>query len=225
VLPPHARWLTILRTQDLFVVGGMINRLTLEAVDALENDPLWFVDPELHSAERACLQAGLELREAMLTILVVDRIDEQALKRLPPSQQDDAVVLVVREWMRGEAELQLHNLRDSFFDAYDALVRLLNQRLLLPGQAVASTGRTKVEEEVRTASRTKVEGEEVRTAGAGAHHNAFGDRSSVDSSPSAFTVEGQRSASETAVQGDRNRVAGDGAHHNAFGDDSRVNDS
>jgi hypothetical protein len=211
-LPLHVSWLTTLRTHDFIVVSGVVNKLFLNAADVLENDPIWFVDPELHNAEAACRQAARQLRNTMLSTLVVDRIDEQAAKRLPLSQQNDAVVLVIREGLRGTVEPQLYERRDAFFEAYDVLVRLLNQRLMLPGQPAASPG----------TSATTVEGEAVRAAGAGAHHNAFGDRSSVKGHAQAPTVADEHPGSRTVVRSNRNRVAGEGAHNNVFGDDSRV---
>ncbi|MFC1442862.1 hypothetical protein ABUW04_31895 [Streptacidiphilus sp. N1-10] len=138
MLPPQASWLRTLRTQGLFVVSGHINRLYLEAADALDTDQIWFVDPELHKAEIACRESALQLRRSMLLLLVVDRIENTKEEHPSPSQIQDAATLVIREPLRGgEEEKRLYDLRDAFFDAYDRLIRLLNESRLLPGQAAA----------------------------------------------------------------------------------------
>jgi len=140
VLPPQANWLEVLRSQDPFVVSGHVNRLINEAVDALRDDRIRFVDPELHEAETACRQAAMAFSDVKLRLLVADRVDEQAYSRLPWQEQEDARTFVVREPERGgELELQLYELRDAFFQTYDKLVGRLNERLLLPGQAAIAS--------------------------------------------------------------------------------------
>lgn len=73
---------------------------------------------------------------------------------------------------------------------------------------------------------TVVKGDDNRVAGAGAHHNAFGDRTTVkgsrQNSGASGPGAGEGTDDSTVQHGNRNRVAGAGAHDNAFGDDSRV---
>ncbi|WP_328506440.1 alpha/beta fold hydrolase [Streptomyces sp. NBC_00391] len=214
VLPPHADWLTTLRNQDFFVVSGRVNRLFHGAVDAMTNDRVWFVDPELRDAETVCRTDAANLSGAMIDLLFADRVDYEAMKRLPVAQSEDAWRFVLGEHERGKSELRLHRLRDAFFQTYDVLVRLLNERLLLPGQAASPTA--------PGTSAIVVEGDEVRAAGTGAHHNAFGDRSSVNGDAPTLSAADERTVGETVIRGSRNRVAGPGAHDNAFGDDSHV---
>lgn len=132
VLPPYADWLRTLRTQDFFVVSGRVNRLFHEAADALSNDPLHFIDPALRDAATACSTATTDLSEAMIDLLFADRVDAKAFENLPARENEDAWTFVLGEYQPGESELRLHTLRDAFFEAYDALVRLLNERLLAP---------------------------------------------------------------------------------------------
>ncbi|MER5619174.1 hypothetical protein ABT068_45715, partial [Streptomyces sp. NPDC002215] len=189
VLPPHADWLTSLRNQHFFVVSGRVNRLFHEAVDTLMNDPIWFIDPELHEAETACREAGGAFAQDMINLLFADRVDSDAMERLPGSESEDAWTLVLGEHEKGKSELRLHQRRDAFFKAYDVLVRLLNERLLLPQRPITpTTSSTPV---------IVVEGDEVRAAGTAAHHNAFGDRSSVQADGSAPAAAHEGTAGET----------------------------
>ena len=81
-----------------------------------------------------------------------------------------------------------------------------------------------------SAGGTVIEGDDNRAAGAGAHHNALGDRASVagapaqrgSSLPPAAAGGSDVDSGMTQVRGNNNRVAGAGAHDNAFGDDSDV---
>ncbi|MFC4506722.1 MULTISPECIES: alpha/beta fold hydrolase [Streptomyces] len=139
VLPPYADWLKTLRTQDFFVVSGRINRLFHEAADAFKIDRLEFIDAELRGAATACRSTVMELSEAMIDLLFADRIDTQAAEKLPVEEQEDAWTFVLREHQRGKDELRLHTLRDAFFEAYDTLLRLLNERLFVPEQTVTTT--------------------------------------------------------------------------------------
>ncbi|MGW8597611.1 esterase/lipase family protein [Streptomyces sp. NPDC055893] len=139
VLPPYADWLKTLRTQHFFVVSGRINRLFHEAADAFRNDPLNFNDLELRKAATACSQAVMELSEAMIDLLFADRVDLEASEILPAGEKEDAWTLVLGEHQRGKDERRLHMLRGAFFEAYDALLRLLNERLLTPEQDAAFT--------------------------------------------------------------------------------------
>jgi pimeloyl-ACP methyl ester carboxylesterase len=132
VLPPYADWLKTLRTQDFFVVSGRVNRLFHEAADALSNDPLQFIDPALRDAATACSRAATDLSEAMIDLLFADRVDTKAFEDLPAREKEDAWTLFLGEYERGESELRLQTLRNAFFETYDALVRLLNERLLAP---------------------------------------------------------------------------------------------
>ncbi|MFC7261491.1 alpha/beta fold hydrolase [Streptomyces lutosisoli] len=132
VLPPYADWLKTLRTQDFFVVSGRVNRLFHEAADALSNDPLQFIDPALRDAATACSRAVTDLSEAMIDLLFADRVDDKAYEDLPAREKEDAWTLFLGEHQRGESERRLHALRNAFFETYDALVRLLNERLLAP---------------------------------------------------------------------------------------------
>ncbi|GAA3838830.1 hypothetical protein GCM10022403_084000 [Streptomyces coacervatus] len=132
VLPPYADWLKTLRTQDFFIVSGRVNRLFHEAADALSNDPLHFIDPALRDAATACSRATTDLSKAMIDLLFADRVDAKAFENLPAREREDAWTFVLGEYQPGESELRLHTLRDAFFEAYDALVRLLNERLLAP---------------------------------------------------------------------------------------------
>ncbi|MFH9554742.1 hypothetical protein [Streptomyces sp. NPDC017435] len=68
----------------------------------------------------------------MIDLLFADRVDAKALEELPAREKEDAWTLFRGEHERGESERRLHTLRDAFFEAYDALVRLLNERLLAP---------------------------------------------------------------------------------------------
>ncbi|MFE5406458.1 alpha/beta fold hydrolase [Streptomyces sp. NPDC056580] len=132
VLPPYADWLKTLRTQDFFVVSGRVNRLVHEAADALRNDPLQFIDPALRDAATACSSAATDLSEAMIDLLFADRVDAKASEDLPAREKEDAWTLFLGEHQRGESELRLQTLRNVFFETYDALMRLLNERLLAP---------------------------------------------------------------------------------------------
>ncbi|MFF3139211.1 esterase/lipase family protein [Streptomyces mirabilis] len=132
VLPPYADWIKTLRTQDFFVVSGRVNRLLHEAADALSNDPLQFIDPALRDAATGCSRAATDLSEAMIDLLCADRVDATAYEDLPAREKEDAWTLFVREYQRGESERRLHTLRNAFFETYDALVSLLNERLLAP---------------------------------------------------------------------------------------------
>ncbi|MFB7245674.1 hypothetical protein CW362_09550 [Streptomyces populi] len=132
VLPPYADWLKTLRTQDFLVVSGRVDRLFHEAADALGDDPLQFIDPVLHDAATACGRAATGLGEAMTALLAADRADAEAYEGLPAREKGDARTLFLGEHRRGEDELRLNTLRDTFFDTYDVLVRLLNERLHAP---------------------------------------------------------------------------------------------
>ncbi|MEU6231156.1 alpha/beta fold hydrolase [Streptomyces sp. NPDC047042] len=132
VLPPYADWLKALRTQDFFMVSGRVNRLFHEAADVLSNDPLHFIDPALRDAATTCSTATTDLSEAMTDLLFADRVDAKAFENLPTREREDAWTFVLGEHQPGESELRLHTLRDAFFETYDALVRLLNERLLAP---------------------------------------------------------------------------------------------
>ncbi|WP_406131501.1 hypothetical protein [Streptomyces sp. NBC_00989] len=68
----------------------------------------------------------------MIELLFADRADATAFENLPAREREDAWTFVLGEYQPGESELRLHTLRDAFFEAYDALVRLLNERLLAP---------------------------------------------------------------------------------------------
>ncbi|WP_327749757.1 alpha/beta fold hydrolase [Streptomyces europaeiscabiei] len=132
VLPPYADWLKTLRTQDFFVVSGRVNRLFHDAADALRTDPLQFIDPALRDAAATCNSAATDLSEAMIDLLFADRVDAKAYEDLPAPEKEDAWTLFLGEYERGERELRLQTLRNAFFETYDALVRLLNERLLAP---------------------------------------------------------------------------------------------
>ena len=75
---------------------------------------------------------------------------------------------------------------------------------------------------------TVVKGDDNRVVGAGAHHNALGDRSAVKASqqgsgaPSPGPDTDQEMDGATVLRGKGNRAAGADAHDNALGDDSRV---
>ncbi|QFQ97328.1 hypothetical protein F9278_15180 [Streptomyces phaeolivaceus] len=139
VLPPYADWLKTLRTQQFFVVSGRVNRLIHEAADALRNDPLGFIDLELKQAAAAFSQAAVQLSEEMINLLFADRAETEAYERLSVQEKEDAWRFVVGEHQPGEDERRLHTLRNDFFETYDILVCLLNERLLAPGQAAAPT--------------------------------------------------------------------------------------
>ncbi|MFF7764295.1 alpha/beta fold hydrolase [Streptomyces griseorubiginosus] len=132
VLPPYADWLKTLRNQDFFVVSGRVNRLFHEATDALRDDPLQFIDTALRDAATACSSAAANLSEAMIDLLFADRVDAQVFEDLPAREREDAWTLFLGEHERGESERRLQTLRNTFFEAYDTLVRLLNERLLAP---------------------------------------------------------------------------------------------
>lgn len=139
VLPPYADWLKTLRTQNFFVVSGRVNRLFHEAADALKNDPLGFIDLELREAATACSQAVIELSEAMIDLLFADSVETKAYENLPAREREDAWKFVPGEYQRGESERRLQMLRNAFFEAYDALVRLFNERLFVPEEAATAT--------------------------------------------------------------------------------------
>ncbi|GGZ38827.1 hypothetical protein GCM10010387_36250 [Streptomyces inusitatus] len=139
VLPPCADWLKTLRTQHFFVVSGRINRLFHEAADAFRNDPLEFNDLELRQAATDCSQAVMKLSEALIDLLFADRVDSGAFEVLPAKEREDAWTFVLSKHQRGKDEQRLHTLRDAFFHSYDALLCLLNERMLAPEQAAAFT--------------------------------------------------------------------------------------
>lgn len=135
MLPPHESWLRKLRTQDFFIVSGRVNRLFQEAVEVLDSDPLPFIDPELQQAEATCTRAAKDLVAALLDLLFADA--PEGSEDLP--EPEDAWVLRPGPYQQGKAELRLSNARHAFFRAYDVLIRLLNRRLLLPGQTALPT--------------------------------------------------------------------------------------
>ncbi|MFE4976277.1 esterase/lipase family protein [Kitasatospora sp. NPDC056651] len=139
VLPPYADWLKTLRSQQFYVVSGRVNRLFHEAVDSLRNDPLDFIDSGLQEAAIGCSQAAVALSEAMIELLFADGVDAEAYERLPAPEKEDAWRFVVGEYRRGKRELHLHTLRNSFFEAYDTLLSLINKRLPEPEQAAVLT--------------------------------------------------------------------------------------
>ncbi|KAB1990206.1 alpha/beta fold hydrolase [Streptomyces triticiradicis] len=147
-LPPYADWLKTLRTQDFFAVSGRVGRLFREAADALGDDPLQFIDPALHDAATACGRATTDLGEAMTELLSADRVDAEAYEDLSAREEEDARTLLLGEHRRGESELRLNTLRDVFFESYDVLVRLLNERLHAPEGTASPAGGTSTPEAV-----------------------------------------------------------------------------
>ncbi|MFF2657333.1 esterase/lipase family protein [Kitasatospora sp. NPDC058032] len=130
-LPPHAPWLRGLRTQNFYTHSGKVDRLFDEAVTELMTDPVWYVDPALHEADAACQQAAQDLNEATEG-LFADPLTPAALAALDGlAHPQDSYVLRPGQYRPGVTEHKLHELRVVFFERYDALVRLLNERSLL----------------------------------------------------------------------------------------------
>ncbi|MFF7890223.1 hypothetical protein ACH40F_58375 [Streptomyces sp. NPDC020794] len=73
----------------------------------------------------------------------------------------------------------------------------------------------------KDAGKTRVRGNDNRTAGAGASGNTFGNRA-PSRTASSVSKAAASSGGETDVRGKGNRTAGAGAHDNDFGDDVRT---
>ncbi|HET9383188.1 MAG TPA: hypothetical protein VFP69_20480 [Streptomyces sp.] len=96
------------------------------------------------------------------------------------------------------------------------------------GTVVATAVGTAVHREAarrQTAGATSVLGDRNRVAGAGAHHNDFGDRQqpqpaapAPSPAPSGDAADPPEAGADVYVRGTGNRVAGPGASHNRFGD-------
>ncbi|MFC9331413.1 esterase/lipase family protein [Kitasatospora sp. NPDC057015] len=128
VLDPHAPWLRGLRMQNFYTHSGRVDRLFDEAVTELGSDPIRYVDPALHEADAACLQAAQNLNWATEG-LFADLLAPNALDGLTHPQ--DGYVLRPGPHKSGATENSLHKLRVVFFERYDTLVCLLNERSLL----------------------------------------------------------------------------------------------
>ncbi|MER6351347.1 alpha/beta fold hydrolase [Streptomyces sp. NPDC001634] len=138
--PPLAGWLRHLRVQDFFTVSGKVNRLLEEGMTRMTTNPIQYVDSDLRNAETSCLEAGGRLMQGMLDLLFADPRAASGAEDL--EHPEDGWVLKLRVHQPSVDEMRLHGLRDEFFETYDVLVNLLNERDLIDhAQEQAPKGR------------------------------------------------------------------------------------